>query len=250
MHRLDGAYERITRANEHVDALLSIEADSSKQANEIGITVTENAGTQKVTLPDGSEFEAVLTQFTAPTIEFPLRIGVLFGECIYNTRAALDYLVFELAKADSDGIEQEGTQFPIEDSESGFLSRCNEARRHGVFLRGLSEQHKLAIREFQPVFGCLWTRDLRDFSNPDKHRQLMALQSKPHYSLVSDAIDMRAPMPTGVPIPLRLRVDGDIAVQIALIDGSVVVPQLQQLISQVSDTLAEFHPCLNGSCQH
>lgn len=40
MHPFDGADERITRANEHVEALLAIEEAATKQANEIGVKIT------------------------------------------------------------------------------------------------------------------------------------------------------------------------------------------------------------------
>ena len=52
----------------------------------------------------------------------PAMLGILIGETIYNLRAILDYLVYELAILDSGQI-QKGTQFPIEDTESEFDSQ-------------------------------------------------------------------------------------------------------------------------------
>src|SRR5436309_1128025 len=47
----------------------------------------------------------------SPTV--PPICSILIGETIYNQRAALDYLIYELALLDSGRI-QDGTQFPIE----------------------------------------------------------------------------------------------------------------------------------------
>ena len=51
--------------------------------------------------------------------EPPPMFGVRIGEIVHNLRAALDYLVFQLAILDS-GSEQQGTQFPIESTADGF----------------------------------------------------------------------------------------------------------------------------------
>jgi hypothetical protein len=87
-------------------------------------------------------------------------------------------IVFELARHDSGGIEQDGTQFIIEDVKSDPLkpNRGFDARskRH---LRGLNQAHIDAIESFQPYRGVEWTKTLRDISNPDKHRKLTLLSS-------------------------------------------------------------------------
>lgn len=95
----------------------------------------------------------------------PPEIGILVGETVYNLRAALDYLVYELAILDS-GHVQEKTQFPIESCESEWES--NQDRR----LAGLNPTHKALIKCLQPYRECDWTGVLRDISNPDKHRTL------------------------------------------------------------------------------
>jgi hypothetical protein len=52
------------------------------------------------------------------------RWAIRFGECIYNLRAGLDYLVFALAHLDS-GVEQADTQFPICSSLAAFNNLLN-----------------------------------------------------------------------------------------------------------------------------
>jgi len=96
------------------------------------------------------------------------RPSVLVGETVYNLRAALDYLVYALARLDSKQ-PQGGTQFPIEDEPNKFASH-----RHS-YLKGINDAHVERIRNLQPFSGCDWTRRLRDLSNPDKHRHLTRL---------------------------------------------------------------------------
>lgn len=66
------------------------------------------------------------------------RMSVTIGETIYNLRAALDY-VTDLA-AMGQGAPR-GTQFPIEDTQTGFLSRVTGKNAKGAnvrhFLKGV-----------------------------------------------------------------------------------------------------------------
>jgi len=98
----------------------------------------------------------------------PPELAVRVGEMIYNLRAALDYVVFEIAHHDS-GVKQNGTQFPVEDRPEGF------AGRRKSFLKGVSDEHVALIESYQPYEGCRWTTLLVSLSNPDKHRQLHVL---------------------------------------------------------------------------
>src|SRR5262245_10356953 len=59
----------------------------------------------------------------------PMIAYILIGEAVYNLRAALDYLVFTLARIDS-GRFQDGTQFPIEDRPQTFAKRVH-GDQHG-----------------------------------------------------------------------------------------------------------------------
>ena len=110
-----------------------------------------------------------------PDPRIPPLFSILVGEIIYNQRAALDYLVFELAILDSRRI-QKYTQFPIEDwpeeaAAQNKLKKCWAPEGKHPMLRGISVSHKAILRQFQPFEGCNWTRELRELSNPDKHRR-------------------------------------------------------------------------------
>jgi len=71
-------------------------------------------------------------------------LGILVGEVIYNLRAALDYLIYELAFLDSFKI-QEGTQFPIEDTKRRWQVAAFGTKKRPARLVGISGRHKAAI---------------------------------------------------------------------------------------------------------
>jgi hypothetical protein len=109
------------------------------------------------------------------------RMSITIGETIYNLRSALDYIVYDLACLVA-GKHVGGTQFPIEESEAGFVSRMKgvdaKGESVGHFLKGVPAGAIRLIAQLQPYAGCTWTRDLRELSNPDKHRRLSPLMSR------------------------------------------------------------------------
>lgn len=152
MSFLDGAYARLHRAGEHLADL---------EVREKALTHPEiKTIVAKTDLNTVKNFA-----ITDPLAELPQSFSVLIGETIYNLRAPLDYLVFELAILDS-GAPQKGTQFPIDNTEEDFAGH-----RHR-FLKGLSVEHIARIEALQPYKGNYYTAMIRDISNPDKHRKL------------------------------------------------------------------------------
>ena len=107
-HPLDGAFERVTRAGEHL-ADLKRQIDELRETHEHRILDQLNpedfsnippfGGTGALPLPRS------LPRFVVGgPLPVPFRLGILVGECIYNLRAALDYLVYELARQDSGSL--------------------------------------------------------------------------------------------------------------------------------------------------
>jgi hypothetical protein len=150
---LDGAFARINRAGEHLKELKRIaEAFGRVYHDAISVgAMPEHLG---------------LLDFRPPNpFPIPEGISIVVGEICYNLRAALDYLVYELARLDS-GRVQVGTQFPIEHKKKRFDSISPHR------LKGLYPSHVTAIELLQPYRGCDWTATLKEISNPDKHREL------------------------------------------------------------------------------
>ena len=206
---LDNAYARVARTNDHLTRLkLEIKLVASPVSSwwmDQGYIWTPDISTSK------------------EIIDVPPMVGVLIGETIYNLRAALDYLIYELAFLDSTHIQNK-TQFPIEDSEDGWLGHIP------TYLKGVSVGHQAVIKQLQPYYGCDWTGRLRDLSNPDKHKSLTVLRLD---LFIGDAkaAATRTPMEMQTNITLGVAFD----------DGSPVIETLQELKSQVTEVLNVFH---------
>ena len=194
---LEGAYARVGRARQHLRNLKRQVTGLSRSTARPSVSVA--AGTTGV--------------FWDVTNEIPSVIPILAGETIYNLRAALDYLVYELAFLDSEQM-QEKTQFPIEDSPKQW-------RKHGRRLQGLSNEHTEAVKGLQPFSGCEWTAVLRDISNPDKHRHLVAAYP-------------------GARVPVAKEVVHEPALQMLFEDGRPVIETLRGLCERVSEVLDQF----------
>jgi hypothetical protein len=152
-HQLDGAFERVNRAEEHFFEL-------QRHLNALRQSYLDAA---RIHFDPNPPYRAYA--YPPINIVHPPIISIVLGEICYNLRSALDYLVYELARFDSNAI-QDGTQFPIDDTRSKFVGH-----KHPM-LKGISIAHEAKIEKFQPYNGCIWTKTLRTLSNPDKHRTL------------------------------------------------------------------------------
>jgi hypothetical protein len=164
----------------------------------------------------------------------PPLASVLIGETVYDLRAALDHLVYALARRGAGG-HVEGTRFPLDDSLRVFSGRKNgtyldaNGKRRGCarFLRSVPDEHVQRIGELQPASGCRWTKLLRDVSNPDRHRGLVGIRPEavPHTRL----------------IPTADRVRIDYQADYFFRDGNdPVLDSLQELRDQVATTIDSF----------
>lgn len=152
----------------------------------------------------------------------PALLSIRISEMFLNLRAALDYIVYAVAKLDS-GIVQKGTQFLIEDCPDGF------ERQKTSRMRGVNCCHVAMFEELQPYKTGQWTARLRDFSNADKHRELQTLVGKYDLSGASfSALPTIGAEDEADPLPeVGMHFDG--AVQIAFEDGTAVEETLEVL---------------------
>jgi hypothetical protein len=230
MQSLDGAYQRVKRAGVHLTNLnRRVDILSRKIHDNVIIKRTPTA----FILPDGRKVNGVLGEAKFPFEPVPDIVKILVGEIIYNLRASLDYLVYELARLDSGKII-DGTQFPIEDKKEVFWGR------HRSYVKGLSDKHIAMVEVLQPYNGCNWTRTLRELSNPDKHRQLtmpfvLTALSIPQGSTEAIIVGQPVDMNDGISIYIKFRE------RTSVIDRAT----LKQLKTEVTKTLDAF----NSECK-
>jgi hypothetical protein len=95
---LAGAFARIDRADRHVDELMVV-IERYRKTQQNKLISDEEAVNRLIPLMPGQKIN---TQFRSQVLnDFPLEAAVIVGEVIYNLRAALDYLIYELAWEDS-----------------------------------------------------------------------------------------------------------------------------------------------------
>lgn len=169
-HPLYGVSRRIIRATRYIEeAQKLIDAFGSECEDRILSAYDPSKKQFKIDFPE-------------PSPDLPLAIS----DAVHNLRAALDYLVYELAFKDS-GSAQHGTQFPIEECKIGIAPTSNNKIGFDIvaprYLRGLSPKHVAAIEAMQPYNGQGWAQDLKDISNPDKHRKLIVVNKEEFISV-------------------------------------------------------------------
>ena len=214
---LDEARARVARAEEHIASL---------EREIITIAPPKRTITAMVA---GPAFLSGATQL----IKAPPIIPILIGETIYNLRTALDYLVYQLFNLDTGQLSNR-TKFPIEDTEKSWdqyfpSPSTNSKQLKKMWLHRLTTSHKTAIKRLQPCFGNQWTATLRDLSNPDKHRHLIAAPvttNQPSYGAIAGPV----------------MVTFEITSKVAFEDTTLVMETLDLLQQEVADVIEAFDP--------
>lgn len=226
-HPLDGAFDRVDRAEEHL-------VDLKRRISEWSVAYRNTA----------------LADFNSRGSDEPLRgpqlhtvpsiFSILLGEICYNLRAALDYLIYELAREDS-GIDQDGTQFPIEDTPEGFQARIDRGS-----LYGLNPDHVTAIEALQPYHGQPWLKIFRGISNRDKHRFIVAIGSEAreivYVSANPDLIPGITVQQTRWDERTTVEMKFQFLISIRLRDGTSIPDAIEEFPLRVRDYLTQFQP--------
>jgi hypothetical protein len=224
-HPLHGCYARIKRAKRYID-----------EAQQLLIDVARECEEKVIVNPDG-------TMLFNHVPQVPPDLPLAISDAIHNMRAAMDYLVYQLAKLDS-GQFQTGTQFPIEDAKIATTPSGNNVGfdiRKKKMLKGLSSDHIDRIEQLQPYNGVDWTRNLRDISNPDKHRDLTPITSE----RAKIIFWMRGPNGQGKRLPNgdTLQAQPEQAITIILSSGNALItPTLWMILGCIVDQVNGFNP--------
>lgn len=221
---LVGADARLARAREHLGEL-QVLTDSYTEAN-----------------PGLLQVDGMTVRDVTPMVMPPIAISVIIGETTYNLRAALDYLVFELAALDS-GEYQEQTQFLIDDTPESFL------RRRSRYLRGVSEPHIRSIEALQPYNGGEWLRVLREISNADKHQAVHVAGWGGQMEIPVGRGDEAAEEAGGFEIEGELGYSYTAALTVTFADGTPVMDTISALVERTCGVLDAFRPDLEADAE-
>lgn len=167
-HPLDGVWLKLDRARHHCDTLHSRIVELLSPGKDIATAGHEYN-------PERQELIAKLPKATPADPSFPL----LVGDCIHNTRSALDHLVYQLAILNNaPAISAEKTAFPIYLESENF--RRNVSRKVAPFISSVALAE---IEKLQPYAAgnagaedILWVLSQLDII--DKHRLLLVTVSK------------------------------------------------------------------------
>lgn len=189
-HPLDGARLKIVRAQEHLDCLQA----------EVGMYLQQHPYVVVV------DKQTNLTTIDVST-EPPVRLSTLVGDCVTNARAALDYVIWELAQkyfdppyVQADFNDRRMVSFPIHVSgeTKGYIDRVNRLEkrlagsRHSLTAADIRQQ----IETAQTHGGFDTLGFLHTLVNADKHRMPL---------LVLTAIDnVRAALMPGPYQPIHI----------------------------------------------
>ena len=164
-HRLAGAVEKFNRAKEQFDSLIG-EMDAF-----FGREPKPYKSVGKFD-PDSREWVERFRVVKEP----PLRLGVIFGDCLHNLRCVLDHLMWEVTKLDGE-CPDGSTQFPV-------ASKCEEQFESMADFRipGLSDEHRAIVKRVQPYHAGDEADShplsiLATLSNLDKHQIINATYS-------------------------------------------------------------------------
>lgn len=162
----------------------------------------------------------------------------LVSEFLHHGRAALDYIIFNLARHNT-GAEKDGTQFPICECGEDFEA---VVRRKKSPLEFLTKKQVAAVERFQPYNRFPVLALLNSMSNRDKHREFHVSPSESLRRLVPIAeaeANGRRSIPSN-----QVGTKFQVSYGVLLDDGMPVTETLQKLHTLLSQILNEFNTLL------
>jgi hypothetical protein len=158
-HPLEGVRLKLARAQEHLE-MLDGEIVSFLEREPYRIAYERNS--------DGTEhvFRVNVAEYA------PLALSVIIGDCLQNTRSALDHLVWQLAiLSGKRATPRRQTAFPICDTPGAFTSKGTKDK-----IADLTAQYRAQIKSLQP-FNISeptkhWLWHLNELARVDRHRIL------------------------------------------------------------------------------
>jgi hypothetical protein len=250
-HPLDSARFKVVRAQEHLCAL----------AREI----RGYLDTDPYVIPIEHNQDFVRVQSAVSTCDPPLSVSVMVGDCLTNLRAALDYVVWQLAlrhfdpPLNSKPTDRQWVSFPIATEPKGYAGKIN-----GFAKRQMPTDALRIIQDVQPdKAGYESLGWLNTLVNEDKHRMLLTMVAAVHTSRLwlTDSNGRRIASASGVTSMISsmdfltdprtgtawadhagVKVDGDVAVYITFRDISMPRVPVDRTLEQIVETVANVIP--------
>jgi hypothetical protein len=161
----------------------------------------------------------------------------LVSEYALHARAALDYIIFDLALHNT-GAEQEGTQYPIQLSQEKFpwkLDATTGTHKGIGALKHLNPKQVALVERFQPYPGCPLLQVLHELSNRDKHRHFA------HIGTTSMTTPVVTPNRESTSSVDKMEIKFHRSFEIILEDGDDATKTLRILQTQLTQMLAAFN---------
>jgi len=168
-HPLDGARLKVIRAQEHLDGLNA----------EVGMYLDQQPQEVRSQPERAPQHTWLPHTYVMPPIvpgDPPPRLSIIIGDCVTNARAALDYIMWELAdryfKPRLDIVNKKGDKriaaFPIL-TKDAFQARSNCLAKRKIPADAIAELERAQPYNagYEPL---LW---LHELVNRDKHRALL-----------------------------------------------------------------------------
>jgi hypothetical protein len=150
---------KLRRAHEHLDTLETTIADFVKN-------------TKRTLILKIDPHQNVNLMYWVDDPYPPMRLSAIVGDCVYNTRSALDNLICGLVRTTKPSSGCGNTKFPIH-------VRASEWNDSAVALKGIPEAARKLVKTLQPFNRPETSREidplhiLNKLSNRDKHRSAM-----------------------------------------------------------------------------
>jgi hypothetical protein len=164
----------------------------------------------------------------------------LVSEFLHHSRSALDYIIFNLARH-NEGVEKDGTQYPICDCSKEFQEVVRRKRSPIEFL---TKEQRALVERFQPYNRLPVLALLNRISNRDKHREFHISPNEGLRRLVPTA-EAQASGRRSVPSD-QVGMVFQVSYDILLDDGFPAIETLQKLHTLLGQILDEFDTLLGS----
>jgi hypothetical protein len=164
----------------------------------------------------------------------------LISEYALHARAALDYIIFDLA-LHNQKREQDGTQFPIVKGVKHFPWKLDKSgSRQGTGpLEFLNPDEVTLVERFQPYNGFPLLLVLQRLSNRDKHRHFVHIGTE-HFGSPVPTKNTNTPASTA-----QVEMQLQHAFKITLLDAHDALTSLRVLQTQLTVILRAFNELLD-----